>query len=173
MPETLNNTLKKLGACADARAWAATQPTRKAAWENCKRSEWMLWAIARSTISPDDQRLRLMACDFAEAVLHLIPAGETRPAEAVRIARLFALGEATREELATAWAAAWAAAGAAGDAAGDAAWAAWAAGTAWDAARDAAWAAGTAGDAARAAQASIIRKYYPNPPRLKAGHNVH
>ena len=67
---------------------------------------------------------RLIACDFAEKVVHLC-GDDPRPAEAIRVARLFANGQATKNELAAAWNAARAAAWAA---AGDAA---------WDAARDA------------------------------------
>ena len=61
---------------------------------------------------------RLLACDFAEKVIYLC-GDDPRPAEAIRVARLFAVGEATQKELEAAWDAAWAAAR---DAAGDAAW---------------------------------------------------
>jgi len=145
----LATILSHLGACTDARVWAKTQPDLETAWRECKRSDWMLWLLARTTLNQDDPRLRLMACDFAEAALIYVPAGEDRPRQAIEVARRFAAGDATREELSAAWAAAgdaaWAARSAAGGAAGGAAWAAWAA--AGDAAGDAAWAA--AGDAAR------------------------
>jgi hypothetical protein len=109
---------------------------------------------------------RLFACDCAEHVLPIFEKerpDDKRPRECIQVARKFARGKSTQEELAAAWAAAgyavwaaawdaaraaaWAAAGdavwdAAGDAAGDAAWAA-AGAAAGDAARDA------AGDAAR------------------------
>lgn len=89
--------------------------------------------------------LRLFAADCAERVAHLHghhPVCMT----AIRVARLFAHGVATAEDLnaardaagEAAWAAREAAGAAAGDAAGaagDAAWAAW--GAAWGAARDA------------------------------------
>ena len=80
------------------------------------------------------RELRLCACDCAERVLPIFerehPADD-RPRKAVEVARRFANGEATQEELAAAWAATRAAAGAA---ARDAAWAAaW--DTAWDALR--------------------------------------
>jgi len=83
---------------------------------------------------------RLLAADCAEDVLHL--ARDPRAAEAIRVARLFAVGRATEQQLAAAQVAAWAAAR---DAARAAAWAA-----ARAAARVAAWAA--ARDAARAAE---------------------
>jgi hypothetical protein len=106
-----------------------------------------------------DKDLRLFACDCAEHVLHFFEEKyptDKRPRKCIEVARRFALGEATAEEMAAARAAAWAAArdaawaaaraaardaawAAARDAARDAAWAvAWDA--AWDAARDAAWA---------------------------------
>ena len=137
----LSTILSRLDACSEATRWAETQPDLQTAWANCKRSDWMLWLLARTTLDQDDPRLRLMACDFAEAVLHLIPAGEDRPRQAIECARRFAAGDATREELA-------AASAAARDAAGDAAWAA---------ARDAAW----------DAQSDIIRGYFPKCPTIK------
>jgi hypothetical protein len=106
----------------------------------------------------NERTARLFACDCAERVLPIFERqrpNNTRPREAIRIARLYADGGATENELAAAArAAARAAAGVAeGVAAGDAAWAAaW--GSAGDAARaaarDAAWDA--AGDAAWAAE---------------------
>ena len=89
-----------------------------------------------------ERSARHLACDCAARVLHLTT--DPRPADAIRIARRFAEGMATGEELA---------------AAQDAAWAAWAA--AWDA-RAAAWAAwaaarAAAGAAARAAAGTAAR----------------
>ena len=132
----LSTILARLSACDDARTWAAPYRDLQTAWAECPRSDWMIWLLARTTLDPDDPRLRLMACHFAEAVLHLVPAGEDRPRRAIEVARRFASGEATREEMAAASVAA------------------------WDAARDAAWAA------ARAAQANIIRTYFPECPEI-------
>jgi hypothetical protein len=90
----------------------------------------------------NDRVLRLFACDCAERALPLFEQNhpdDKRPRLCIETARRFANGQATREELAAAWAAAgaaaeaaaWAAAGAAAEAAaGSAAWAAWAAGSA-------------------------------------------
>ena len=92
----------------------------------------------------NERTARLFACDCAE---HVLPVFERRypkdhrPHEAIAVARRYANGHATGEELIAAGVAAW-------DAAWDAAWAA-AGDAAWAAARDAAWAA--AGDAAWAA----------------------
>ena len=92
----------------------------------------------------DDHVARLFACDCAEDVLPLFERDhpdDYRPRRAIEVARQYANGAATADELAAASDAAWAAAMAA---ASDAAWAA-----AWAAARAAAMAA--ASDAARAA----------------------
>jgi hypothetical protein len=104
-----------------------------------------LWCLR--CLGPEHVRwIRHLACDYAETVLHLVLPGETRPADAIRVARLYADGQATKEELAAARDAA--------RAARAAAWAAWTASGAAGAARDAqaaALAAGAAADAAGAA----------------------
>ena len=100
-----------------------------------------LWALCATVKHPESDRvMRLMAADFAEAVLPIFEKkypDDKRPRLAIKAARDFANGKITAQERAAAWAAAWAAARAA----------------ARDAARDAAW------DAARDAQAVIVRKY--------------
>jgi hypothetical protein len=75
-----------------------------------------------------DNAVRLLVCDLVEPAMAFVPAGETRPQEALRVARAFAGGRATADELdaaraaaRAAEAAAWnAAEAAARDAAGDA-----------------------------------------------------
>jgi len=123
-------------------------------------AEDRLWALLQ--LIKDDRVILLFACDCAERALPLFEAerpDDMRPRRAIEVARAYAKGETTLEELraarAAAWDAAWDAAGAARAAraaAGAAAWdAAWA--TARDAAWDAgaaAWDAGAAGDAERA-----------------------
>ena len=82
---------------------------------------WALRALPEQYHGP----IRLLACDFAESVLPLT--ADPRSAEAIRVARAYAVGQATDAELdaaaaaaraaactaarAPAWAAAWAAAG--------------------------------------------------------------
>ena len=161
----LSTILRRLDACAAARIWAKTQPDLQTAWTNCQRADWMLWLLEYTTIDQNDPRYRLMACDFAESVLHLVPADEDRPRRAIETARAFVRGEATRDEMAEARIAACAAAcDAASAAACDAACAA-----ACAAACDAASAAASdaASDAARASQANIIRHYFPECPPIK------
>ena len=120
---------------------------------------WSLRAVCVEQAPLRDRLASLLGCDYAERVLplynHRYPKDD-RPREAIRVARLFARGQATAAKLAAAWAAsdaasdaAWAAAWAARAAARAAAWAA-----ASDDARAAAWAAS---DAARAAAWAATR----------------
>ena len=137
-----------------------------------------LWALRAVVKHPEaDRVMRLMAADFAEAVLPIFEKehpDDDRPRKAIEAARKYANGEITAKERAAAWDAA---SDAAWAAASDAAWAAaraaeraaaWAA--AWDAAGDAAGAAAwaAAGDAARDVQAKIIRKYLGRRKKEKA-----
>ena len=96
----------------------------------------------------NERTARLFACDCAERVLPIFEKeypDNKRPRNAIEVARKFANGDATQEELAAARAAAWAAGGAAGGAA------------AWTAARAAAGAA--AGYAARDAAGAAEQKW--------------
>jgi hypothetical protein len=139
-----------------------------------------VWAL--QAVEGFEKEKRLMACDFAESVLHL--ANDERCVNAIKVARNYANGLATIEELKTACAAASAASSAAASAAArsaarsaacaaarSAAWyaasaAAWytASDAAWYAASDAAWyaaraaawyAANKAAKAAAAAAAGV------------------
>ena len=68
----------------------------------------------------NDRTMRLFACDCAEHVIHICEKDfpdEKRPRQAIEVARRFARGEATKEELAAARDAAWDAARAAARAA--------------------------------------------------------
>ena len=94
-----------------------------------------LWAL-RALPEQHHGQIRLLACDFAESVLHLTD--DPVPAETIRVARAYAVGRATEAELDAARAAAWAAAEAARAAAWAAAEAAWAAAEAARAAAEAA-----------------------------------
>ena len=160
------DTLKD--ACTEGRVWALKNNIQSdsEAWTRLQRPDWMLWLAENRGVELDESKLRLFACDCAEQALPLYERDypdDKRPRQAIAVARRFANGEATREELAAAWdaakAAAWAAAWAAGDAAKAAAWAAGDAAKA--AARAAAWDAAMA--AAWAYQAAKLREYFPNP----------
>ena len=127
MSEPLNDLLIRLGACDEAKVWAATQPDLATAWRNCRRADWMLWLL--DTMKYDDpQNYRLIACAFVretplangQKVWDLLT--DPRSRNAVEVAERFAIGNATEQDLIAASDAAWAAARAASDA-----WAAWAA----------------------------------------------
>jgi len=121
---------------------------------------WSLRAVPKEQEAERDRIARLMACDFAEHVLHIFETtrpDDDRPRKAIEVARRYAVGEATEQELDAARDAAW---DAARDAARTAAWDA-ARAAAWDAARDAAWDAARAAawDAERQAQVEVFKKY--------------
>ena len=125
-----------------------------------------LWALeCCEPIEERDRIARLFICDCAERVLHLFEEkfpDDKRPRQAIEVARRFAIGQATIEELRDAREAAWAAweAGAAAWEAAEAAGAAWEAGEAAEAAgaaREAAW--GAAREAEREWQKEQLRRY--------------
>jgi|WetSurSiteA1Bulk_404760.scaffolds.fasta_scaffold120401_1 hypothetical protein len=111
---------------------------------------WALSAVPEHEWTMRDRLARIFACDCADRVLlifeQVVP-GDSRPRNAITVARKFAAGAATEAEMATA-----------GAAAGAAAWAA-----AGAAVRATAWAAAgaadraTAGAAERAWQATRLR----------------
>jgi len=108
----------------------------------------------------NDKTLRLFAVWCARNALSLVENPDPRSVNSVDVAERFANGEATREELSTAWSAAWSAAldaarSTARSTARDAAWSA-----ARSTARDAAWSAArsTARSTARDAQYKKLRE---------------
>lgn len=127
-----------------------------------------LWALR--ACDDAENFSRLLACDYADHVLHLFEAqrpGDDRPRKAIEVARRYARGEATKEELAAARTAAGYAAWEAARHAARAAtrYAAWnAAEAAWAATRYAAWeaagaAVGAAMDAAGYAAGAAEREW--------------
>ena len=153
----IDSVLRKLGACESGANWADSQPNYREAWQSCERGDWMLWIAKRKNV--DVKKLTMAKVECAELVKHLMT--DQRSIDALVVARRFANGLATREELNDAAGAAAAAADAAADAAAyaadadaadaaDAA-AAGAAAYAADADADAAAAADAAADAADAA----------------------
>ena len=187
--------LVALGACADAVAWARSQPSYAEAWARCERAEWMLWLAGRLAGPPGDASRRplvLAACDCAETTVARITDDHDMGHAlcAIQTARAWAHGEATLDEVHDAAIAAYAAAAAAdaatnaaavataaaatnaADATNAAAVAAAAAATAADAAANAAYAATAYATAyatyadARRVMADIVRAHYPRPPRM-------
>ena len=160
----LKTWLVERNACEPALAWLGDRDLATA-WEECESPGWMLWLCYHGGIS--DATMRMLACRFVRET----PMGDgrmvwdlltdERSRTAVEVAERYARGEATAEELRSAWAAANAAAWAA-EAEAAAAWAAraaWAAAARAAAARAAADAAAWA--AAEAAQCRIIREQVP------------
>ncbi len=184
--------LETLEACPEGVEFAKQFPTIEAAWAACKRGDHMLWLCGEVAGPPGDDSRRplvLAACDCARLVLHLVKEGEDRPRIAIETAEAWARGgedAPTLEQVridadadaaasayfaaASAFAAAASSAAAAADAAADAAYAD--AADAYFAADAAAYsAARTAYSAARTATlakcADIVRKHYPEPPKLE------
>ena len=123
-------------ACLEGREWAMSNcKTMAEVWLTAK-PEWLLWVATRRGVL-DNRTLRTFAVWSARQVQHLM--SDPRSLAALDVAERHAIGSATDEELAAAWAAA-------RDAARDAARAA-----ARDAARAAAWAA------ARDSQSVLLR----------------
>lgn len=111
-----------------------------------------LWALR--AVDGKDREIRLMACDFAESVVHL--ANDERCNKTIEVSRMYANGEATKQELDPAWDGARAAMDGARAAAWYAAWAdAWYA--AYSATRADAWYAAWAAE--REKQVQIFLKY--------------
>jgi len=150
-------------ACQEGQVFAEKYNTMAKVWDACPKADWLLWILTAIDAPANDKAQRLFAIWCARHTpMHdgrttSVLLTDPRSIEALEVAERFTHGNATKEELAAAWAAAWdAARAAAGAAAWDAAGAA-----AWDAARAAArHAAGAeagaaardaAGDAARAA----------------------
>ncbi|MBK8189013.1 MAG: hypothetical protein IPK79_01005 [Vampirovibrionales bacterium] len=92
------------------RKHGANKPVPLTAVLDSNGLEDALWCL-RATIEPADSFSRHLACDFADAVRHLMT--DDRSRNAIDVARRHADGNATDDELRAAWAAAWAAARAA------------------------------------------------------------
>ena len=146
--------LESLNACADAVAYARTQPSFLKAWTACERGDWMLWYAGTVCGEPGSRaRLKLVgaAADCAALALPIFEIyypNDKRPRECIEVCRRYAKGEATFDQIKTA-------AGAAASA--DAARAAGAA--------RAADAAGAARTGALKQCADIVRQHYPKPPK--------
>jgi hypothetical protein len=85
--------------CIDAREWVEARPDRTLAelWAECPRGDWMLHLAARAGV--DRRHVVLAACDVSALALAHVPAGEERPRRAIEVARRWARGEATAEEV--------------------------------------------------------------------------
>ena len=156
----LPDYLRSLGACPEAREWAAGYSTLAEAWTACERADWLLWYAGRH----DDVDRRLLvraACACARTALPHVPPGEDRPRLAIELAEAWCNGRATIVEVRAAANAAAKAANAAAYAANAAAYAAAAYADAYAAyaAADAAAAYAAAAAANAAADAAYAAAY--------------
>jgi hypothetical protein len=138
---TILETLKNHNPCPGGRDYLGDQTDPVAAWDNCQRPDWMLWAAWKLGV---DHRLIVHAAAMcARTALKYVPIGENRPLAAIEAAERWAENP-TEENRVGANAAAYAA-----DAAADAAYAA--ADAAYAVANAAAYAAYAVANAAAAA----------------------
>ena len=164
--------LERMLACDDAVAWCRTQPDLPTAWAACERPDWLLWLAGRT--GAKHELLVLVACEIAETVLHMVPAGEDRPRLAIETSRAWMRGEASLDQVRMAAAdadyAVWATTSATS---AYAVWATTSAVLAYATGRYAVWAAyaayaawattSAASDAARVEHCRIIRKHLTCP----------
>jgi len=166
----LNDAIAHMRPCEEAVEWLETQSTRKEAWQNCERGDWMLWLLGHLAGEPwSDERKPhvLAACACARQSLPNVPQGELRPLRAIETAESWARGEgATPEEVSAAWSAAesaaWSAAGLAAESVAESAAETVAETVARSAARS----------ESLKQSADIIRQYFPRPPKLKEIRNA-
>jgi hypothetical protein len=158
--------LTELDACHEAVEWARKQPDWGTHWNNCERGDWMLWLIGKTIagepMSNERKPLVLAACDCAELVLKYVSKGEERLRKAIEIARKWANGDdsISKQGIKAAAHAAHAA-----HAAAYAAYASYAAYAAYASYAAYAYAAAARKEVLKQC-ADIVRKYYPQAPKL-------
>jgi hypothetical protein len=96
MTTRLIDRIRNLRPCPDAVEWLSERDL-VSAWVECPQGDWMLWLAARAGV--DRRAVVQAACDCAEPAMRHLPAGEQRPAEAIRLARAWARGQATLAEV--------------------------------------------------------------------------
>jgi len=94
---SLRKKLLNINACEEGMKWLADQ-TAEDAWATCQRSDWMLWIASRCGV--DLQTITLTKVRCARLVQHLMT--DQRSLDALDVAEQFALGNATRKQLAVA-----------------------------------------------------------------------
>ena len=147
--------LERLHPCREALKWAQEQKNQKQAWNDCERGDWMLWLCGKLSGEPEShkrKKLVLTSCECARLALKHVPKGELRPIKTIETAEKWANGKATIEQVRKATAAAYAAT-------------ANAAATAAYAGAGAAAATGARSGTLKIC-ADIVRRHYPNPPKV-------
>jgi hypothetical protein len=176
---TNRERLTSLGACHEAVEWVAKYKTPLAAWKACKRGDFLLWYCGKVSGPPDSpsrRKLVLVAALCAETALPLIKDDEETRAiceATIQTCYAHAHGEATLEDVRSAYADAITAATAAAyvaiadaiTAVAAAAYVAAATASTASAANNAAAAYAAAARAKSLATcADIVRANYPKPP---------
>ena len=64
----LSTWMSSVGACSEAMEWVGARTPRRA-WAECKRGDWMLWALAKTAL--DRREVVRLCCDVALSVLPL------------------------------------------------------------------------------------------------------
>ena len=86
----------KQGACEDGLEWIGDRDA-EAAWRECPRGDWMIWAAAK--VGVQRRALVLAACACARLVLPYVRKGEERPLKAIETTEAWCRGEATIEQV--------------------------------------------------------------------------
>ena len=101
---TFTFLLKSLSACSGAVEWRGKRDL-KTTWAECERGDWMLWLCGKMAGKkgwPKRQQVVVAACDCAELVLPIFEKKypkDQRPRTAIEVARKWASGEATIEQV--------------------------------------------------------------------------
>jgi hypothetical protein len=103
--------LREIDACDDAIEWAETNDINSfvEAWDECPRADWMLWLHSHDVIRIYEHTLRLFACQCVretpigngKTVWDLLT--DQRSRDAVEVAERYANGNASENELSSAW----------------------------------------------------------------------
>lgn len=189
--ETFRDSLRRIGACEEARDWAGDRTARQV-WADCERPDWMLWLLGKvddsGAGSPTRRKYVAIACECARLTLDIFEEqfpDDKRPRNAIELCERYAAGEDIFfEDIRNASYAAWNASAAAWNASYAALSASAAAWNASGAALSASDAAVSASDAALSASAAalsasgaalraillkacdIIRKHFPKCPKV-------
>ena len=171
----LRKRIEHLNPCSGALKWLDTHTTTKTAWAACERGDWMLWLLGRLSGKPGSnarRKLVLCVCECARLAMKHVKKGEKRPLKAIETAEAWARREGGVLLSDVQKSAASAAANAA--TASSYTYAAVYAAASYAYAAASAAADASAAYAAYAAArlktlkhcADIVRKHYPNPPRI-------
>ena len=81
--------LENLRPCSEALEYAKKFDTLQQAWDDCERSDWMLWLLGKICGQPRSQsrhELVWIACQCARLSLRYAPKNELRPLQAIEAA---------------------------------------------------------------------------------------